>query len=53
MRRSAVSATVVASRTKDGPADVEWADDVEWRRMDVLDLREAVLAVRGVDAVVY
>jgi uncharacterized protein YbjT (DUF2867 family) len=45
--------TVVATRTGADPPAVSWADRVEWRRMDVLNLRETVLALAGVDAVVY
>ena len=45
--------TVVGTHTADDPPAVSWADRVEWRRMDVLNLRETVLALAGVDAVVY
>ena len=45
--------TVVATHTAVDPPAVPWADRVEWRRMDVLNLRETVLALAGVDAVVY
>ena len=45
--------TVIATRTGADPPAVSWADLVEWRRMDVLNLRETVLALAGVDAVVY
>ena len=39
--------TVVATRTGADPPAVSWAERVEWRRMDVLNLRETVLALAG------
>ncbi len=44
---------VVGSYTTERPADFPWCETVEWRQMDVLDLRAVVDAVSGVDAVAY
>ena len=44
---------VVGSWTTERPVDFPWCETVEWRQMDVLDLRAVVEAVAGVDAVAY
>ena len=44
---------VVGSYTTERPVDFPWCETVEWRQMDVLDLRAVVEAVAGVDAVAY
>ena len=45
--------TVVGTHTSESPRATPWADEVQWRRMDVLDPHQAVATVRDVDAVVY
>lgn len=44
---------VVGTHTGELSCDYPWAGEVEWRRMDALELPEVVAAVAGVDAVVY
>ena len=44
---------VVGTHTRETPRATPWSDDIEWRRMDVLDPHQAVATVRGVDVVAY
>ncbi len=44
---------VVGTHTSVSPRTTPWAEEVQWRRMDVLDPHQAVATVRDVDAVVY
>ncbi|MBB2987472.1 NAD(P)H-binding protein [Terracoccus luteus] len=44
---------VVATHTSETPRPTPWSDRVEWRRLDVLQPRQALEVVSGVDAVVY
>jgi uncharacterized protein YbjT (DUF2867 family) len=44
---------VVASGTGEAPSGAPWVGDVDWRQVDVFDLRVLAGALEDVDAVVY
>lgn len=44
---------VAATFHRDPKPAYPWVEDVEWRKANVLDLRDVVTAVDGMDAVVY